>query len=166
MIQQTWALQEPEAALRWVGDHAPEATRSRDLAWMLRSITASQPDRAFSLARMLENPHARAEAVDFTIINWATDQPPAALEALLSLPDEELTPYLVRHAAVFLAGQDYKYMSGQTHRFPEGERREVFAELVVRSWPSTDREAIHSWLNSVAISETARLRILTESGRL
>jgi hypothetical protein len=166
MIQGTWALQDPEAALRWVGDNAPETTRSRDLAWMLRSITASEPARAFTLARTLENPHARAEAIDFTIINWATDQPPAALDALLSLPDDELTPYLVRHASVFLAGEDYSFMSRQTHRFPAGERREVFAELVVRSWPSHDRDALHAWLNRVAISEAARRRILTEAGRL
>lgn len=166
MIQGTWALQDPEAALKWLSGNAPAETRHRDLAWMLRSITASQPERAFSLARTIENPHARAEAVDFTLINWATDKPPAALDALLSLPDEELTPYLVRHAAVFLAGSDYQYMAGQTHRFPAGERREVFAELVVRSWPSTDKEAIHTWLNGIEISQAARRRILVESGRL
>lgn len=80
--RRTWALQEPEAAMRWVSENASDETRARDLSFMLRSVSASHPDIALKLALTFENPFARAEAIDFALINWAPDQPGAALDAL------------------------------------------------------------------------------------
>lgn len=157
-IQQAWALQDPEAALRWISDHAADETRPDDIAFTLRSITASQPDRALELALTLENPHARLEALDFTLHNWAVDQPQAALEAMLKLPDEALSPSIVRHATIFLAGEDFAAMAKAADRLPEGERREVFVEVVAISWAGDAAERA-AWLSRAAISSEAKTKI-------
>jgi RNA polymerase sigma factor (sigma-70 family) len=159
-IQQMWAQHDPEAALRWISENTPDETRPRDMAFLLRSITASQPDRALTLALTLENPHARAEAADFAISNWAVDQPRAALEAMLRLPDEVLTEHIVHHAAVFMVGEDHGFMAQAAERLPEGPRRDIFVEMVVRCWPSGDNTDRQSWLNRAPISESARREIL------
>jgi hypothetical protein len=159
--RRTWALHEPEAAMRWVSENASDENRARDLVFMLRSISASHPLLAFNQALTFENPFARAEALDFALINWAPDQPGPALDAMLSLPDETMTPALVRHAAVILAGTDPAGMAQAAERLPQGERREIFVDIVAHSWAGQDRAACLRWLENVAVSEGTRRKIQT-----
>jgi hypothetical protein len=161
LSRRTWALQDPEAAMRWVSENAPDETRARDLGFMHRSVSASHPQLAFNQALTFEDPFARAKAIDFSLINWAPDQPGAALDAMLSLPDETMTPDLVRHTAVILAGTDPAGMARAAERLPAGERRDIFVDIVARSWSGQDRAACLQWLGRVAVSESTRRKIQT-----
>jgi hypothetical protein len=80
---------------------------------------------------------------------------------MLSLPDETMTPDLVRHTAVILAGTDPAGMARAAERLPAGERRDIFVDIVARSWSGQDRAACLQWLGRVAVSESTRRKIQT-----
>ena len=163
-IAESYAREDLDSAIAWVGEHASEDYASRAVTEVAERWAENDPRAVIDWASDLpEGTQQRVfeEALD----EWTEKDPLAASEYLTQMPDSPVKDSAVEGFAKELSREDPQSAAAWAATIGNEELRIDTLQDVARDWVRNDRAAAEAWLPASGLNEEAQQKVLEDQGR-